>query len=205
MGKKRESATQKLSALFDDPETLQSILNIYQIIKDHTENETFGKEFIKTVGDFKNSLKQLKRYGYLTEQGAEAVYNSFLKNLKIYNEPVKMGAILMEFYLKREKGNSRDRAMDLILYMIVGRFKLIKNTVPDYNLIADFLSDNGIVDGITTEAIKKRCDRFKKINTTEIPLLIDAFHLLGIMVKKMEHPERVDTFSEIIIEHLPYK
>lgn len=202
MEKKRESATQKLSALFDDSETLQSILNIYQIIKDHTEDKTFGKEFIKTVKDFKSFLKQMKGHDYLTAQGAEAVYNSFLKNLKIHNEPVKMASILSEFSLKRGKGNSRDRAMDLILYMLVGRFKLIKNTVPDYNLIADFLSEYGIVDGITPEAIKKRCDRFEKINATEILLLIDAFKLLGIMVKKMKHPERVNTFCEIIKENL---
>ena len=128
--------------------------------------------------------------------------SSFLKNLKVYNEPDKMASILLEFYLKRKRGNSRNRAIDLVLYMIVGHFKFIQNTVLDYTLIADFLSDNGIVDGITTEAIQKRYDRFKKINPTEISLLIDIFKLLGIMVKKMEHPDRVNTFSEIIKENL---
>jgi hypothetical protein len=202
MEKKRESATQKLSTLLGGHEKVQEILRCYKIVSDHTKNEAFGKEFIKRADDFKKYLTQLKRQGDLTEQGKTNVYNSFLENLKVYNEPDKMASILLEFYLKRKRGNLRNRAVDLVLYMIVGHFKLIQNTVLDYTLIADFLSDKGIVDGITTEAIKKRCNRFEKINPTEISLLIDIFKLLGIMVKKMEHPERVNAFLEIIKENL---
>lgn len=187
-------ATSRLSEIIPIKD-IEKFLRIYEHFK-NLEIAPYNPayELITDAERLLKLLKKLRRRGYITDDGIRNILNNFFINLSIYDDPLKIGALFYEFYFKKRGGPYYDKALYFLLACLFEAWP----GIPDYELIADFLSErlNKIFTG---RAIMKRHERMKPKEISDIG---DFYSLLGFLFKQMTPAERKEDISKILTDFI---
>lgn len=188
----KENSTLKLSKLIPI-EYLEAACFTYQIIKQHEmKSSNSAKVILKGMKDIKSILTMFQGHGYLTEKNKDIVLQTLIKTLDV-DDSEKLACILSELFIRKKEGKPRDKASEVLLYILL--FNPMWNGNPDFKLIADFITEQGISENITDRALEKRYQRFKSEDALNA---LDLYRIIGILLKKLTPLERRQQLYELI-------
>lgn len=177
---KQNKAIKTLSDVMPDAD-IKLYSFTYNLIKTHQYNSKKIENLRNIINGFNDSIIKAEGYGYLDEKNRITLYRAFLKHLHIDQE-LLISLILEMFGINYKQRRPKDRAFDILLYLIV--FHPNWKGKPNFKLIGDFLAENGIAIKSPEALIKS----YKRIIEYKIRNVIDAYKFIGQTLKEHTPP-----------------
>lgn len=156
-------ATTKMMGLVGEKD-FEMIMQLYAQLKIFSEYSGCTT-ILAELERLHKSLYELKRRGYLTDEGETAIYGSFLQNLGVWDKPHLLCELSLRVILPQRKPGPRDQyAFDTLIFFLKEFCGKTTSRKPFWPILVDFLEEQGIKQcgKSNPEELKTRYYRCKK-------------------------------------------
>jgi hypothetical protein len=162
---------------------VETYLKLYALINEIQidTRDDFQTIFVDVEREVKSSLTPLVEHDLLSKEDVESIWTYVLQKEAAHKKGVHLleavGGLALREFGRGNKPQDEKRIVDVLIYLLVYDSRMHSGKA-HYSIIADFLSEQGICDGVIYKDVARRYERFGEeavISTLHVyDLLLDT-------------------------------